>query len=180
MSYDHNEKAGNQGDVIKHAALVAAVDTMGWTNSHLHQFKIEGERYGDLELLGDGFEDFDCVDTTITKISEIVPKVGKRLAFVYEYDLGDGWNHEVLFEGCLCAEKGGRYPLCVEGERSCPPEDVGGVWGYSEFLEALADPKHEQHDEFKEWAGPFDPEEFDAVRSTKKMRRGPPDWRQYG
>ena len=77
------------------------------------------------------------------------------------------------------AEKGGRYPICVEGERSCPPEDVGGVWGYSEFLEAVADPKHEQHEEFKEWAGPFDPEEFDAAKSTKAMQRGLPDWRRY-
>jgi hypothetical protein len=71
------------------------------------------------------------------------------------------------------------YPLCVKGGRSCPPEDVGGVWGYSEFVEALADPKHEQHDEFVEWAGPFDPEEFDATKSTKIMLRGLPDWRQY-
>ena len=153
---------------------------MGWTNSHLHQFKIEGERYGDPELLDDGFEDFDCVDSTVTKISDIVPKEGKQIAFVYEYDFGDCWEHEVLFEGCLRAEKGHRYPLCVEGERSCPPEDVGGVWGYTEFLEALADPKHEQHDEFVEWAGPFDPEEFDAAKSTKIMRRGLPDWRRYG
>jgi hypothetical protein len=151
---------------------------MGWTNSHLHQFKINGELYGDPELLDDGFEDFDCVDSTVTKISEIVPKEGDRFAFVYEYDFGDGWDHEILFEGCLRAEKGGRYPRCVEGERSCPPEDVGGVSGYSEFLEALADPKHEQHDEFVEWAGPFDPEDFDAEKSTKKMRRGLPNWRQ--
>jgi hypothetical protein len=108
-----------------------------------------------------------------------VPKDGKQFAFFYEYDFGDSWDHEILFEGCLRAEKGGLYPLCVEGERSCPPEDVGGVWGYSEFVEALADPNHEQHKEFKEWAGPFDPEEFDAEKSTKKMRRGLPDWRQY-
>ena len=74
---------------------------MGWTNSHLHQFKIEGELYGDPELLDDGFEDFDCVDSTVTKISEIVPKEGKRFSFIYEYDFGDGWEHEVLFEGCL-------------------------------------------------------------------------------
>ena len=86
---------------------------MGWTNSHLHQFEIDGERYGDPELLDDGFEDFECVDSTVTKISEIVPKDGKRFHFLYEYDFGDGWEHEVLFEGCLKAEKGGRYPrLC--------------------------------------------------------------------
>ena len=151
---------------------------MGWTNSHLHQFEIDGERYGDPELIDDGFEDFECVDSTITKISEIVPKDGKRFQFTYEYDFGDCWKHEVLFEGCLKAEKGGRYPLCVEGERACPPEDVGGIGGYEEFLEALADPKHEQHDDFVEWAGEFDPEMFDAEKTTKAMRRGLPDWRQ--
>jgi len=125
---------------------------MGWTNSHLHQFEIDGERYGDPELIDDGFEDFECVDSTVTKISEIVPKDGKRFVFRYEYDFGNDWQHEVVFEGCLRAESGRRYPLCVEGERNCPPEDVGGVWGYGEFLEALADPKNEQHDDFVEWA----------------------------
>ncbi len=150
---------------------------MGWTNSHLHQFEIDGERHGDPELIDDGFEDFECVDSTIRKISEIVPKDGKRFGFLYEYDFGDGWKHEVLFEGCLKAESGYRYPLCVEGECACPPEDVGGIGGYEEFLEALADPKHEQHDAFVEWAGEFDPEMFDAEKTTKLMRRGIPDWR---
>jgi hypothetical protein len=151
---------------------------IGWTNSHLHQFEIDEERYGDPELLDDGFEDFKCVDSTVTKISKIVPEDGKRFRFLYEYDFGDGWEHDVLFEGCLKAEKGDRYPLCLEGERNCPPEDVGGVWGYAEFLEAIGDPKHEEHDRMLEWAGEFDPEEFDAGKATKAMRRGLPDWRQ--
>lgn len=151
---------------------------MGWTNRHLHQFRIEGERYGDPDLIDDGFEDFECVDSTITRINEIIPRDGKRFRFLYEYDFGDGWKHEVLFEGCLKAEKGSRYPLCVEGERNCPPEDVGGVWGYVEYLEAIADPKHEQHDDFVEWRGPFDAEEFDAVKTSKAMQRGLPDWRK--
>jgi hypothetical protein len=152
---------------------------MGWTNSHLHQFEIEGERYGDPQLLDDGFEDFECVDSTVTKISEIIPKAGKRFRFLYEYDFGDGWKHEVLFEGCLRTEKGGRYPLCVEGERNCPPEDVGGVWGYTEFLQAIGDPEDEEYDRMLEWAGDFDPEEFDAAKTTKLMRRGLHDWRLY-
>lgn len=151
---------------------------MGWTNSHLHQFEIDGERFGDPELLDDGFADFKCVDSTVTTISEVVPKDGKRFRFLYEYDFGDGWEHEVLFEGCLKAEKGGRYPRCVEGERNCPPEDVGGVWGYAEFLEAINNPDHEQHGEFVEWAGEFDSEDFDADETTTAMRRGLPDWRQ--
>ena len=118
------------------------------------------------------------MDSTVTKISEIVPKNGKRFQFLYEYDFGDGWSHEVVFEGCLRAESGQRYPLCLEGERACPPENVGGIWGYAEFLEAMADPNHEQHEEFLEWRGPFDPEKFDAVKTTKAMRRGLPNWRK--
>ena len=116
-------------------------------------------------------------DSTNTKLSDVLPKSGKRFRFEYEYDFGDGWEHEILFEGCLRVEKGARYPLCVEGERACPPEDVGGTYGYQEYLEAMADPKHERHDECMEWRGPSDPEAFDAKAMTKKMRRGLPNWR---
>jgi hypothetical protein len=70
-----------------------------------------------------------------------------------------------------------RYPSCLEGERACPPEDVGGHCGYQEYLEALADPKHERHGEFVEWCGPFDSENFDASLATKKMGRGLRNWR---
>lgn len=103
---------------------------------------------------------------------------GKRFQFLYEYDFGDDWKPEILFEGCLKADKGGRYPVCVEGGRNCLPEDIGGVWGYEEFLEAIANPKHEQHNSFVEWAADFDPEVFDAGEASKAMRRGLPDWRQ--
>lgn len=151
---------------------------MGWTNSHLHEFEINGQRYGNPELLDDGFDDFDCIDSTVTRISEVVPKSGKRFRFRYEYDFGDGWQHEVLFEGCLRAQTGGRYPLCVEGARACPPEDVGGIWGYGEYLKAMADPWHEQHEDMLRWRGSFDPEAFDAAKRTKAMRRGLPDWRK--
>ena len=152
---------------------------MGWTNSHLHLFEIEGQRYGDPDLIDDGFEDFECVDSTVTKISEIVPLDGKRYRFTYEYDFGDDWQHEVLFEGCLRAQKGQRYPICIEGERACPPEDVGGVWGFDQFLEAVSNPEHPRHYDYLEWARAFDPQRFDAGTATKAMRRGLPDWRQY-
>lgn len=150
---------------------------MGWTNSHLHQFEIFEKRYGDPELLDDGFDDFKCIDSTRTKISDITPNAGKRFSFTYEYDFGDGWEHEILFEGSPKKESGKKYPLCLEGARACPPEDVGGIYGFYEFLEALADPKHEQHDDFMEWGGDFDPKDFDAVETTKVMKKGLPDWR---
>jgi len=151
---------------------------MGWTNSHLHQFMIGGILYGDPELLCEGWEDeTPPVNSRRTKVSKIVPKDGSRFAFNYEYDFGDSWEHEILFEGFLPAEKGTRYPLCVEGERACPPEDVGGVWGYQEYVEAMADPDHKRHEELMEWSGPYDAEQFDAQAATKEMRKGLPDWR---
>jgi hypothetical protein len=151
---------------------------MGWTNSHLHDFRIDEKRYGDPVLLHENFDDMDYEDSTATKISEIVPKNGKAFRFGYEYDFGDCWGHEVLFEGCVRAEEGGRYPVCVEGARACPPEDVGGTGGYEEYLEAMADPEHERHEEFVGWRGQFDPEAFNAASATKRMKRGLPDWRR--
>jgi hypothetical protein len=151
---------------------------MGWTNSHLHHFKIGEQLYGDPDLMQENFEDMEYEDSTTTKLSAILPRDGKRFCFEYEYDFGDGWRHEVLFEGWLRAERGKRYPVCIEGERACPPEDVGGVTGYEEFLEAITDPEHEDHDGLLEWAGgSFDPEAFDPAKATREMRRGIFDWR---
>jgi hypothetical protein len=152
---------------------------MGWTNSHLHQFMIGGVLHGDPDLLCEGWEDeIQPVDSLHTRISTIVPEDAKPFRFEYEYDFGDDWQHEILFEGCLRAERGARYPLCLEGARACPPEDVGGIPGYEEYLAVMADPEHEEHESFRRWRGRFDPEKFDADKATKRMRRGLPDWRR--
>ena len=137
---------------------------MGWECCHLHQFIIDGERYGPVSL--------DDLDEDSVSLSDRLPKSGKRVRWMYEYDFGDDWKHEVLFEGYPPVKSNTRYPVCLGGERACPLEDVGGIWGYAEFLESLADPEHEQHDDFLQWCGPFDPEEFDAGKATKAMRRG--------
>jgi len=152
---------------------------MGWTNSHLHHFKINGKLYGDPLLVDENFDEMDYADSTTTKFSEILPRSGERFQFEYEYDFGDCWRHAVLFEGCLRAEPGRRYPFCVEGERACPPEDSGGTPGYTELVGVLADPEDEQHDEIVTWLGkPFDPAAFDAGAATRRMKRGLPDWRR--
>jgi hypothetical protein len=151
---------------------------MGWTNSHLHHFRVGEQLYGDPDWMQEKFEDMEYEDSTSTKLSAILPRSGRRFTFEYEYDFGDGWRHEVFSEGCLRAERGKWSPVCVEGARACPPEDVGGTWGYEEFLEAMADPSHERHEEFREWiGGRFDPEAFDPAKATKRMGRGLPDWR---
>jgi Plasmid pRiA4b ORF-3-like protein len=139
---------------------------MGWKNYHMHQFTIGGVRYGipDSEL--------GLKNEAKVRLSQIVPRSGTPFRFRYEYDFGDGWLHDILFEGSPPNEVSQKYPVCLEGSRACPPEDVGGVWGYAEFLDAIADPKHERHCELLEWiGGEFDPEEFDAKAATIAMMK---------
>lgn len=148
---------------------------MGWTNSHLYQFQIKGKEYGDPELL----DDDESLDSTSINLSQVLPKTGKKLTFLYLYDFGDGWEHELLFEGNPSVDDKAKYPLCLEGERACPPEDCGGVWGYGDFLEAIRDPKNEEHETALEWVGGrFDPEDFDPKQTTKAMRKGITRWRK--
>ena len=142
----------------------------GWANYHLHQFEIDGEWYSQPAPDGDDF-DMDFEDETDVMLSELIPKSGRPSRWIYEYDFGDGWQHEVLFEGFPPVEPRAKYPQCIEGERACPPEDCGGPWGYADYLAAIADPSHEEHEELLEWRGPFDPDTFDAKQATKVMRK---------
>lgn len=152
---------------------------MGWTNSHLHHFRVGKKLYGDPELMADNFVELGYEDSTATKLSDIVPAGGRTFRFAYEYDFGDSWNHEIVVEKRVPAEAGVKYPVCVDGKRACPPEDVGGVWGYADFLVAIGNPDHEQHEDMLEWVGGrFDPDEFDPATATRRMRRGLPDWRR--
>ncbi|MEE4310301.1 MAG: plasmid pRiA4b ORF-3 family protein [candidate division KSB1 bacterium] len=127
--------------------------SMGWTNSHLHQFIIKGDIYSipfeeDLEPV------MDVRDCRIEKIA-----LSERSKFVYEYDFGDSWIHDIVVEKILPVDPDIEYPLCLAGQRACPPEDVGGIWGFEEFLEAMKDPEHEEHESYVEWwGGIFDPE----------------------
>jgi hypothetical protein len=151
---------------------------MGWTNSHLHHFRIGERLHGDPMLMQENFEEMNYADSTTAKLSDLFPRGSKPFRFEYEYDFGDSWLHEVLFEGLPRADPKKSYPLCVEGARACPPEDVGSPWGYARSLEALADPQHEAHDDMREWiGGKFDSEKFRAAVATRRMREGLPDWR---
>lgn len=142
---------------------------VGWENCHLHRFDINGQTFGDPDLFEEDFLECDMRDSLKTKLSQIVPKDGKRCQFIYEYDFGDGWRHEIVFEGNPSVEPGVIYPTCLEGERRCPPEDVGGTGGYQEYLEALADPSHENHKDFLQWRGKFDPTFFDLNQVQKQL-----------
>lgn len=129
---------------------------MGWTDSHLHHFIVDGEYYSVPSP-----DDFEPVaDERNLTLGQAAPFEKHR--FEYEYDFGDSWTHVIVVEKIQSPEPNVAYPCCVKGKRACPPEDVGGVYGYKTFLEAILDPKHEEHESFMEWiGGDFDPEEFD-------------------
>ncbi|MEW5939286.1 MAG: plasmid pRiA4b ORF-3 family protein, partial [Chloroflexota bacterium] len=139
---------------------------MGWTNSHLHHFIIDGEYYS--EPFDDEFG-METKNEAHYKLSQFVG--GEGFKFRYEYDFGDSWMHDLIVEKILPAEKGVYYPVCIKGKRACPPEDVGGVWGYDDFLEAIANPNHPERKEMLEWIGAdFDPERFDLDEINERLR----------
>lgn len=142
----------------------------GWEDYHLHQFTIKGVRYSVPSPYDDDFE-IKIHDETQVRLSELIPQSTRSARWVYEYDFGDGWRHEVVFEKFATAEAKTKYPLCVDGQRACPPEDCGGPWGYLDFLKAIKNPRHENHQDMLDWGGPFDPEEFDAAKATREMRQ---------
>ena len=106
-------------------------------------------------------------------LRELLPRIGSK-AF-YTYDFGDFWEHEISLEKLRKFDPGRIYPVCLAGEMACPPEDCGGLAGYYVMLQAIRDPRHEQHQELLEWAGEsYDPESFSREqvnRALQKMKR---------
>lgn len=128
---------------------------MGWYDGHLHEFEIYGESYG--QPMPD-FGEFDLRSEVNVKLNKVITPTEKA-KFHYVYDMGDSWEHEILLEKILPSDPEVTYPLCIKGKRACPPEDCGGIWGYAEFLEAVKDPNHPEHESMLEW---IDDDDFDA------------------
>ncbi len=141
-----------------------------WEECHLHQFEIGGLRFGPPPPEEFGDFGLPVEDETRARISQLLPSTGKQTVWLYTYDFGDDWVHEVLFEGCGPVTPRTKYPLCIEGRRAAPPEDCGGPWGFAEILHMLAHPDKDRDDDRLEWLGPFDPEEFEARQATVNMR----------
>lgn len=142
----------------------------GWLDYHLHQFEIGGLRFGDPDLLNeDAFEDD----------AHALPEGDVRLfdfqhgapPFIYLYDFGDDWRHSIAIEALLLPEPDRKYPACIAGARSRPPEDVGGVHGFADFLAIIGDPAHPEYTGTRRWAGrAFHPEKFDLAKTDKAVR----------
>jgi hypothetical protein len=146
-----------------HRVLQVAFD---WQDYHLHQFLVGKTCYGVPH------PDYDwgppMLDEAKVRLQDVAKRARAKL--VYEYDFGDGWQHEIAAEKIMDPEPNVIYPRCLAGKRAAPPEDSGGPWGYAHKLQVLADPDDPDHDEFSEWLGEdFDPEALDIDRINGRL-----------
>ncbi len=156
---------------------VAIQDAMGWLDYHLHAFRVRNPATGKVDEIGipaaDALEDDPpCRPGWEVPLSSYFRDPGVRAD--YEYDFGDGWEHEVIFENIHDRVSGREYPRCLTGARACPPEDCGGVAGYEKLVKKIREPTDEEYKGIEQWqGGTFDPEAFDP----KKVRFDSPQKR---
>ncbi len=139
---------------------------MGWTDSHHHEFSIGKKRYIEYPQFKE-----DGLVCGQYRLVDLIKQKGRR--FSYCYDFGDDWVHEIVLEDSRYFNPECNWELnCVEGERACPPEDVGGVPGYYEFCHALSNPDHEDYERYLEWQGGlFDAERFDCEKVNRELMK---------
>lgn len=149
---------------------------MGWTDSHMHEFRLGKRRIGRPEL-SDGFGGFMNEPTVeserAVRLGDLLQRTGAKMT--YTYDFGDSWEHGIVLEKRLAPDPEATYPVCLDGRFACPPEDCGGIPGFYRLVEILADPEHEEYEEMREWAGDYDPEAFSVDQVNKALapkRRG--------
>ena len=162
------------GDTALHSLHQIIQDAMGWTNSHLYHVTVDGRRYSERRPDGDLFGE-PPMDARRIRLQDF--RLGEGDRFTYLYDFGDGWQHTVKVEGIAATELWKTYPRLLTAQRRCPPEDVGGPWGYAKYLEAMGDANHERHEEMIAWRGPdFVPQIVDVAmiekEFTKLIKRG--------
>jgi len=142
---------------------------MGWSDSHLHQFIIDGAFYAQPDPEDDWHE---TLDEQAFRLHDLADKLQPR--FQYIYDFGDDWNHRLIVEKILQPEEGHPYAVLLTGKRACPPEDVGGIYGYASMLEISGDPEDEEFESTMEWLGDdfsseaFGKEEIAEINATLK------------
>jgi hypothetical protein len=144
---------------------------MGWSDSHLHQFRVGNAFYGPAAL-NDDWSPVNSLDEQRFALANLEDDM--RYRFFYDYDFGDGWQHEIRIEKVfLPDEKPLKYPVLLAGERACPPEDIGGPPGYDNFLAAMSDPKSEDYEGMRKWYGSdsFNPDAFERAEINKILKK---------
>jgi hypothetical protein len=133
---------------------------MGWHNSHLWDFRIAGLTYGPPM---ESFFDLEPPRSAAkTRLRDVLKPRKTRIDYLY--DMGDSWEHRLTVSHVRQGEPDGCYPRLVAGEWAGPPEDCGGLPGFYDVLDALADPDHPEHADVKEWHDGYDPAHVDAIR----------------
>jgi len=154
-------------NVTLHRLHLVLQAVMGWTNSHLYRFEIGTREYAQPDPDNEFYE-LPFRNSYRARLGRLAGNRGS--VFLYEYDFGDSWVHQLVVEDILEREPGRRYPVCLAGERACPPEDCGGPFGYADLLEIIADPEHEEHLDMMTWVGGrFDPEAFHIAAVNREL-----------
>ncbi|MEQ9332147.1 plasmid pRiA4b ORF-3 family protein [Thalassobaculum sp.] len=132
---------------------------MGWFDCHLWEFTVDRQRYGPPK--GQDWGTQPRRDAAKVRLRDVLRP--RRTTIDYLYDFGDGWEHRLTVTKVRQGEPGIGYPRYVAGERNAPPEDCGGIPGFYEQLDILADPQHPDHEEVAEWFDDYDPEALDEL-----------------
>ena len=178
---DTNPPVWRELDVPLSTTLAAMHDiiqvVMGWWDYHLYEFEIGDKIYG-VPSSDDALYDRKVFKASALRLATVLER-GVR-TFLYVYDFGDNWQHRITVRDVRQGDADVEYPRFIAGARRAPPEDVGSISGFEEFLEAMADPEHEEHERMLEWYGkPFDPEDIDErrlhmiINDLAARRRGP-------
>ena len=142
--------------------------TMGWENYHLYEFRVgRTVAYG---IPDPDWPESNTLSAKKATLADLIAHLKRNKTFHYVYDFGDDWLHTVKLEALTEASPDGTYPRLLSAQGACPPEDCGGPWGYAHYLEAIADPDHEEHVDMIEWRGPgFDPNAVDEAAIHKAL-----------
>lgn len=146
-------------DLFLHDLHKIIQTAMGWENMHLHEFVKNGRTFGPSDDENESSKNF--IDYTSVRLKDILKSTGE--SFQYIYDFGDYWVHDIILEDILSPDNSGYYPVCIDGERNCPPEDCGGAPGYKELLKVINLPGHPDREALLDWLdADWEAEEFDV------------------
>jgi Plasmid pRiA4b ORF-3-like protein len=149
-----------------HRVIQAA---MGWLDYHLWEFEANKQKYGMLVPNEPEWNE-RIKNAAATKLSPLLAKGVREMAYVY--DMEDNWQHRIIVEKLKRDESASRYPQFLGGEKRCPPEDCGGLPGYSEFLDNIASKQSKRRRAALDWyGGPYDPADIDEQKIVTKLNR---------
>ncbi len=141
---------------------------MGWTNSHLHSFITSDSEISEISEFWEYDPEDKPLDAATIRIDSVF--LDKKMKITYLYDFGDNWVHEILVEDFLPRDGKTNYPICTGGKSNCPPEDVGGIYGFYDLLDIIKDENHPEYEEMLEWLGDdYDPKYFDKDEINKML-----------